>query len=140
MTEFIGESYPGIFMAAFWPLMPLSRGYIHINTTNPFAIPVITPRLLTDSFDQKVAVAVARKSRDAFTSTPFQPYVADAYLDPSDIGPDGTDQQYLDWFKRTSFGASHWIGSTSMMPREWGGVVDPRLRCVSPRDLGLKDY
>lgn len=110
--------------------MPLSRGYVHINTTNPFVSPVITPRLLTDSFDQKVAVAIARKSRDLFTSAPFAEVVANAYADPSSVGPNATDADYLAWYKAESFGASHWIGSTSMLPRELGGVVDPRLRYV----------
>ncbi|KAL5522853.1 hypothetical protein ACEPAG_8871 [Sanghuangporus baumii] len=139
IIEFVGESYPTVFTAVFWPLTPLSRGYIHINTSNPFATPVITPRLLSDSFDQKVAVAVARKSREAFTSAPFQQYVADAYLDPSDVGANATDAQYLDWYRQTAYGASHWIGSTSMLPREWGGVVDPRLRVYGTKYLRVVD-
>lgn len=111
----------------FWPLTPLSRGHVHINSSNPFQDPIITPRFLTDAFDQDVAVAVTRRSRSLFETPSFAPIIADAYYYPP-IGPDGTDAQYLAWFQNTSLGASHWIGSTAMMPRQLGGVVDASLR------------
>ena len=114
--------------------MPLSRGHLHIRDLDPLQHPVITPRLLTDVFDQAVGVAIARRARALFVSPPFAGIVADAYLDPP-IGPDGTDMQYLTWLRNTSFGASHWVGSTAMLPRALGGVVDPRLRWVSPFPL-----
>lgn len=127
MVEFISESYPTVFSAVFWPSVPLSRGHIHINTTDPFVYPIITPRLLTDAFDSQVSVAVARRSRDMYLTDAFAPVVQDAYYDPP-IGANGTDQQYLDWARNTSYGASHWIGSTAMLPQDLGGVVDPELR------------
>jgi hypothetical protein len=85
------------------------------------------PRFLTDPFDQQVAITIARSSRILWTSKPFADVIADAYYDPK-IGPNGTDAEYLDWFKGASGGASHWIGATAMMPRQLGGVVDSRLR------------
>ncbi|CAJ2509874.1 Uu.00g057740.m01.CDS01 [Anthostomella pinea] len=127
VAEFIGESYPTILFAAFWPSMPLSRGHVHINDSYPFSTPVITPRLLTDSFDQEIAVAIARRSRALFASDVFEYVVENAYYDPP-IGPNGTDAEYLEWYKSTAYGASHWIGSTAMMPRDLGGVVDSNLK------------
>lgn len=85
------------------------------------------PRLLTDEFDQAVAIAVARRIRDLFSAPPFKDVVADAYLDPP-IGQNGTDAEYLAWLRKTASGASHWIGTTAMMPRDLGGVVDAQLR------------
>lgn len=119
--------------------MPLSRGHIHINTTNPFSAPIITPRLLSDPFDQAVAIAITRKSRTLFTNDVFSEVVQDAYYDPANIGANGTDEQYLTWFRDTSYGASHWIGSTAMLPRELGGVVDPQLRVYGTRGLRVVD-
>lgn len=127
VAEFIAETYPTVFNGIFWPVMPLSRGHVHIHSADPFEFPVIMPRLLTDPFDQQVALAIARASRELWTSKPFAGYVEDAYYDPK-IGPNGTDAEYLAWLKRTSGGASHWIGTTAMMPRQLGGVVDSRLR------------
>ncbi|KAI1856911.1 uncharacterized protein JN550_013581 [Neoarthrinium moseri] len=136
--EFVAESYPTILFAAFWPSMPLSRGHIHINASDPFSDPIITPRLLTDSFDQAVGVALAKRSRDLFSSMPFAEVVQDSYYDPH-IGVNGTDEEYLAWYKSTTFGASHWIGSTAMMKREWGGVVDAKLRVYGVRGLRVVD-
>ena len=130
VAEFIAESFPTVFSAVFWPSVPLSRGYIHISSADPFQNPMITPRLLTDKFDQDIAVAMTRRSREVFSSPPFADVVANAYYDPP-IAATGTDVEYLAWYKNTSFGASHWIGTTAMMPRALGGVVNPKLQYAS---------
>lgn len=127
VVEFISESYPTVLSAIFWPLMPLSRGHIHINSSDLFDDPIITPRFLTDQFDRDVAVAVSRRSTTLFASAPFEEIVADPYYDPP-IGPNATDTEWLAWYKNTSFGASHWFGSTAMLPRDLGGVVDSNLQ------------
>jgi len=107
--------------------MPLSRGHVHINSSDPLNYPIITPRLLEDSFDAAVAVSIARASRAVFSSAPFKHVISDPYFDPP-IGPNGTDVEYLAWYRKTAFGASHWLGATAMMPRDLGGVVDHQLR------------
>ena len=130
VAEFVGESYPTVLTAVFWPLTPLSRGHVHIKSSDPFQDPIIVPRFLSDVFDQDVAVAVSRLSRKLFQTAPLSNVVANAFYDPSTIGTNGTDAQYLAWYKSTSYGASHWIGSTSMMPQKYGGVVSPKLQYV----------
>jgi len=110
-------------------MMPLSRGHVHINSSNPLDHPIITPRLLEDPFDAAVAVSIARASRAVFSSAPFKKVIADPYYDPP-IGPNGTDAEYLAWYRKTAFGASHWVGATAMMRRDLGGVVDHELRYV----------
>jgi choline dehydrogenase len=128
VAEFIGESYPTVLSAIFWPLMPLSRGHIHIASSDPFQHPIITPRFLTDAFDRDVAVTISRRSQTLFASAPpLAEIVADPYYDPP-IGANGTDAQWAAWYESTASGASHWVGSTAMLPRDLGGVVDPRLR------------
>lgn len=110
--------------------MPLSRGHVHIRSSDPFAEQTIVPRFLTDKFDQDVAVAMARHAGVLFASAPFQAAVADAYYDPA-LAPDAADAAYLAWYRANSYGASHWMGSTAMLPRSMGGVVDAKLRYVS---------
>ncbi|KAG5923699.1 hypothetical protein E4U53_003532 [Claviceps sorghi] len=139
VAEFIAESDPSVLSAPFWPLMPLSRGHIHISSANPFDYPVITPRFLTDMFDQQVAIAVARRSRELWNSAPLADLVADAYYVPPTIGPNGSDADYLKWLQNSSGGAGHWLGATAMMPRELGGVVDARLRVYGTKNLRIVD-
>ncbi|KAK9415566.1 putative Glucose oxidase [Seiridium unicorne] len=139
VAEFIAEFYPTVLFAAFWPSQPLSRGHIHINTSSPFSFPIITPRLLSDSFDQAIAVSMARKSRVLFTNDAFEDVVQDPFYDPQNIGINGTDEEYLGWYEKTAYGASHWIGSTAMIPQELGGVVSPTLQVFGTRSLRIVD-
>ena len=139
VAEFVGESYPSVFTAVFWPLTPLSRGWIHITSSDPFTLPQIVPRLLSDDFDLKVAVAVARKSRELFQSSPFSEYVSDAFADTSSLGANATDYEYASWLKSTSYVASHWIVSTSMLPEASGGVVSPELKVYGTKNLRVVD-
>lgn len=138
VAEFIGESYPAVLTAIFWPLLPLSRGYVHINTSDPRAQPLIVPRFLTDEFDCQVAVAMVRRARATLASEVFNEIVANPYLDPP-ISENSTDSEYLAWLRASSYGASHWIGSSAMMAREFGGVVDPGLRVYGTRNMYLVD-
>ena len=127
IAEFLADSGGKSLYAAFWPLQPLSRGHVHIKSSDPLEYPIITPRLLEDPFDAAVAISIARASRAVFTSPPFRDVVADAYYNPT-IGPNGTDEEYLTWYRSQMIGASHWIGATAMMPKHLGGVVDHGLR------------
>ncbi|KAK7712225.1 hypothetical protein SLS63_012463 [Diaporthe eres] len=138
VAEFIGESYPTVLSAIFWPLVPLSRGHVHINSSNAFNNPIITPRFLSDAFDRDVAVTISRRSRTLFASEPFSEVVADPFYDPP-IGPNGTDSEWLAWYKSTGAGASHWVGSTAMLPRDLGGVVDFKLQVYGTKNLRVVD-
>ncbi|KAM3562568.1 hypothetical protein ARSEF4850_002704 [Beauveria asiatica] len=138
VAEVVAESKPTALNAPFWPLMPLSRGHIHIASSDPFQNAIITPRFLTDTFDQVVGVAVARRIRNLFSNKAFHGVVENAYQYPP-LGVNATDSEYLDWFKDTASGASHWIGSTAMLPRALGGVVDSRLRVYGTRNIHVVD-
>ncbi|KAJ4158368.1 uncharacterized protein LMH87_008897 [Akanthomyces muscarius] len=138
VAEVVAESYPTSLNAPFWPLMPLSRGHIHIASPDPFQYAIITPRFLTDVFDQGVGVAVARRIRNVFSNKAFDGVVENAYQSPP-IGPNATDSEYLKWYRETAAGASHWLGATAMLPRALGGVVDPRLRVYGTKNLHIVD-
>ncbi|KAK4448854.1 alcohol oxidase [Podospora aff. communis PSN243] len=139
VAEFLSDTATVILLTAFWPLLPLSRGNIHINTSTPFfSHPIITPRFLHDPFDASVAVSLARASRTVFSSSPFLGIVADAYFGTA-VGSNGTDEEHLAWYKSQVIGASHWLGSTSMMPRRLGGVVDSKLRVYGTKNLHVVD-
>ncbi|KAM7189607.1 GMC oxidoreductase [Rhypophila sp. PSN 637] len=138
IAEFLSDSSTGILLTAFWPLVPLSRGHVHINTSDPFCSPIITPRFLQDPFDISIAISVARAAHSVLSSAPFEGIVADPYLGFS-AGPNATDADYLAWYKATMIGASHWLGSTAMLLRRLGGVVDSKLRVYGTKSLYVVD-
>ncbi|KAK4212696.1 glucose oxidase [Rhypophila decipiens] len=138
IAEFLSDSITATLLTAFWPLVPLSRGHLHINTSDPFSHPIITPRFLQDSFDISVAISVARAAHSVLSSAPFEGIVADPYLGFA-AGPNATDADYLSWYKATMIGASHWLGSTAMLPRRLGGVVDSKLRVYGTKSLYVVD-
>ncbi|KAH8898782.1 GMC oxidoreductase [Thozetella sp. PMI_491] len=138
VAELLADSASSVVYLAFWPSMPLSRGHVHINSSDPLQPPIITPRLLVDTFDQDVAIAITRRSQEVFAAAPFADVVAVPYLEPS-FGPNGTDAEFLAWYRNTTGPADHWIGSTAMMPRHLGGVVDPELRVYGTKNLRVID-
>lgn len=138
IAEVVAESYATSLNTPFWPLMPLSRGHIHIASSDPFQTAIITPRFLTDTFDQQVGVATARRLRNLFSNKAFEDIVENAYQYPP-LGPNATDAEYLGWLQETVLGASHWIGATAMLPRALGGVVDARLRVYGTKNLRVVD-
>ncbi|KAJ7799765.1 hypothetical protein B0H14DRAFT_3885948 [Mycena olivaceomarginata] len=71
-----------------WPLTPLSRGHIHIHTSDPFASPRITPRFLSDDFDVETG-----------------PIISEVVIDA--VPANATDNDWAKWYRDTSFGASH---------------------------------
>lgn len=62
------------------------------------------------------------------TAPAFANIVTNAYYDLATLNGASTDDEWFAWYKETSYGASHWMGSTAMLPRELGGVVDSELR------------
>ncbi|KAH8925577.1 GMC oxidoreductase [Atractiella rhizophila] len=142
IAEIVGEAYPGgLAYPIFWPLMPYSRGHVHANSTDPFDNPIIVPRFLTDYFDQLIAVTVSIKSRALFKTSAFQPLISQLYVDGLGVSQadDNNYEAWLEWYKSTSYGASHWIGSTSMLPQSSGGVVNPKLQVYGTKNLRIVD-
>ncbi|KAJ7113667.1 hypothetical protein C8R43DRAFT_1138514 [Mycena crocata] len=137
ITELVSESYPAVMTSIFWPLTPLSRGYIHINSSDPFATPRITPRFLRDDFDVKVAVKISKKARSIYRASPFAPIISEVVIDA--VAANATDAEWAAWYASTSFGASHWVGSSSMRPRASGGVVSPTLEVYGTTGLRVVD-
>ncbi|TRM56924.1 hypothetical protein BD626DRAFT_516853 [Schizophyllum amplum] len=136
VAEVVGESYPGVMTTVFWPLLPFSRGYIHINSSDLFAPVAITPRLLSDDFDLSVAVTIAKKARSMFTIAPFSSVISDPYVD---LPEDASDDDWAAWYKETAYAASHWLGSSSMLPRALGGVVNNKLQVYGTKNLRVVD-
>ncbi|TGO15329.1 hypothetical protein BTUL_0041g00130 [Botrytis tulipae] len=115
---------------------PLSRGSIHITTDNPYVPPDIDPRYCSNPLDLQILTDALMFNNKIVNTTsmkllqprPYYPFLANAT--PETLVP------AIKSGLRTEF---HGSGSTSMMPREMGGVVDPDLRVYGTKNLRIAD-
>lgn len=67
----IGLGPTPLLVAAFWLLMPFSRGSVHINSNESGTYPSIDPNFFLVDYDLQVQVAIAKWTRKLFTTEPF---------------------------------------------------------------------
>ncbi|KAI0030331.1 alcohol oxidase [Vararia minispora EC-137] len=101
---------------------PFSRGTIHAASSNPLVNPEINPHYFQEKFDEEC-------------------YVEQIKFMPREVnpGPDITDDNLIPWLRKSMGSMFHVIGSTAMLPREKGGVVDSQLRVYGTRNLRVVD-
>jgi len=115
---------------------PFSRGYVHINTTNPTASPVIDPRYLSNTFDLSTLAKATGFIRKIVQTEPLTSAIAE-YLAPP-LSP-GTDSNLEGFVRKQLAPGLHLIGTASMAPEAWGGVVNPRLQVYGTANVRVAD-
>lgn len=68
------DDIPAITCAA-WQHRPESRGFVHIQSADPFAAPLIQSNYLAEEIDRRVFVAAIKLSRRLLAAEPLKPYV-----------------------------------------------------------------
>ncbi|KAF5364586.1 hypothetical protein D9758_005613 [Tetrapyrgos nigripes] len=126
---------------------PTSRGSVSINTTDPFAPPLIDPNYLATEFDL-ITMRIAVKSAFRFLSAPvWQGYVGEpagtlAGIDVTQYAHLGEElnpllDEYIRNFTSTS---AHPTGTAAMTSKNATfGVVDPDLRVKGVHGLRIVD-
>lgn len=131
-STFSGSIYNPIAM-----LKPLSRGSITINSTDPFADPVIDFGTYMHSGDLAVAVATVKRNREWFKT----PAMQEIGLQEVTPGPQYTSDTAIaaQLRKITLSSWQHPSGTLGMLPRKLGGVVDSQLRVYGVKQLRVVD-
>ncbi|KAJ4344039.1 hypothetical protein N0V95_006417 [Ascochyta clinopodiicola] len=116
---------------------PSSRGEVTMNSSEPFAPPVINPNYLTTDFDQYAAV---QAMKDAFTvvgNKAFEGYIGAPYGPLANLT---SDEDYLHYIRQHAVTINHGTGTAKMAPydADWG-VVDPDLRLKGASGLRIVD-
>ncbi|RDB27735.1 L-sorbose 1-dehydrogenase [Hypsizygus marmoreus] len=128
-----GRSY---FTVVTFLYRPWSSGNVHINTTDPFAAPLIDPRYNEFTFDWEVAARWNQFSRKIMETEPISQFIER----PNQPGANTTSLEDWDDFSREwCISVWHPVGSTSMAPREIGGVLDPKLVVYGTSNLRVVD-
>jgi hypothetical protein len=115
---------------------PFSRGTVHVNSTSPFAPPLIDGRYLSNPLDLSVLVSGFLYARKIRATSALQAISAlEVYP-----GASVSNESQIEAFVRGGVDTeNHHAGTASMLPRELGGVVDSKLRVYGVEGLRIVD-
>ncbi len=130
------HKFPGLTIGPC-QLRPLSQGYVHITSADPFAHPAIQPNYLDHETDQQVHLAGMRIARHIIASS----VMADEIIEETKPGADlTTDDELLDYARETGVTLYHPVSTCRMGPDSKNGdVVDSRLRLHGMQGLRVVD-
>ena len=112
----------------------LSRGSVHIRSSNPAEHPIINPNYFAVPFDVKVATAGTAYLRK-IAATPAYSAILGAEITPGNL-----DEDLEAFTTRRGLGSEfHPVGTAAMLPRDEGGVVDPKLKVYGTANVRVVD-
>lgn len=117
-------------------LHPLSRGIVHINTSDPSGQLVIDPRYLSNEYDRQAAIAAAKFNARIASTAPLEDIVEDQYEPHATLQ---TDEDWRRFVIENAGSVYHPTGTCAMLPKEDGGAVDPELKVYGVENLRVVD-
>jgi choline dehydrogenase len=114
---------------------PASRGRVLLASADPLAAPKIQANYLEAERDRELAVRAVRWVRKILNAAPFRHRLA-AEVAPGPAAQ--SDEQILDYVRRTAQSMHHWAGSCRM-GADAGSVVDPTLKVRGLHNLRIAD-
>ncbi|KAJ6458842.1 GMC oxidoreductase-domain-containing protein [Mycena vitilis] len=149
-----------IYAVGYFMTYPMSTGYVHIRSADPFAPLEIDTAVLDMHEDLVVMRWIYKWSRELVRrmlcfrgeyvvghpqfdeGSQAQCGEADGPVEPSapEIEYSEADNEAIDAFHRATAGLGwHCLGTCAMKPRHESGVVDPRLNVYGTRNLKVVD-
>ncbi|THH12964.1 hypothetical protein EW146_g7214 [Bondarzewia mesenterica] len=110
-------------------LHPFGRGSVHINSTDPFASPLIDPKYFANAFDVAVHALGTAWARKWMDTEPISDMIAQLHSPPANM------TEFDGYVRQSVISTFHQVGSTALAPRALGGVVDPELRVYNTTNL-----
>ncbi|KAI0364110.1 GMC oxidoreductase [Pilatotrama ljubarskyi] len=106
-------------------LHPFSRGTIHVASSDPLTQPAVDPQYLAQSADLDILVEAWKFARKVVQTPPFSNLVVTEVAPGNSVSTDAQIREYIRDHVETVW---HTCGSLSMLPKNCGGVVDPKLK------------
>ncbi|KAF5359270.1 hypothetical protein D9756_003070 [Leucocoprinus leucothites] len=119
---------------------PSSRGWIMINTSNPFQQPLIHPGFLESQFDFETMKYAVRSSQRFVAGPAWNDYIIGPFNGTDNTTMAGTDEQLGQYVRMNTGTIWHPVATASMSPvgADWG-VVDPDLTVKGVSGLRIID-
>lgn len=118
------------------PQHPFSRGWIHIQSSDPLAPPEIELNAFGLSIDRRISIAAAKFVRKVSEMLPLRPVIR---ADVLPIKSTSSDAQWLEHIRETIDRPFHPCCTAAMLPHELGGVVSPQLVVYGTSNLRVAD-
>ncbi|KIK62551.1 hypothetical protein GYMLUDRAFT_504628 [Collybiopsis luxurians FD-317 M1] len=119
---------------------PASRGSLTINSTDPFANPVINPGYLTAPFDIAALREVIRIVFQYLSAPIWDGYVLSQFGDFANITATSPDDELDEYLRNNAGSSAHLVGTAAMSAKDADyGVVDPDLRVKRVEGLRVID-
>lgn len=118
---------------------PLSRGSVHITSSNPTVYPAIDPNYLSHPLDLYVIKQATLHLQQVARTGPLSTHLKDngEVFQP---GYYELNEGNVESFVKNSFSSEyHPIGTCAMGPQEKGGVVDEKLKVHGTKNLRVVD-
>lgn len=133
-TELFGKSF---FTFVCGLMHPLSRGTVHIASSNIEDKPDVNPNFLSHEYDVESLVQTLKYARKVARTSPLSDFHVGNEYEP---GLDAeTDDELRMYVRNTTGNIHHPLGTAAMLPREDGGVVDHKLRVYGTKNLRVVD-
>jgi choline dehydrogenase-like flavoprotein len=116
---------------------PLSRGSVHIPSSDPLSKPIINPNYLSNPYDLAAAITAIKRCREIALTPPLRDLWVAEY-EPG-LGNVNTDAEWKDFVLNTTLSIYHPVGTCAMLPKEEGGVVDSKLKVYGTSNLRVVD-
>lgn len=113
---------------------PASRGFVTINSSDPFAAPLIDPRLLSEDIDLYIVRQGIKAGQRFVAAKAWEGYFVRPLVTLT------TDEEIDEYIRQNAVSFFHPVATAAMSARNasWG-VVDPDLRVKGVRGLRVVD-
>lgn len=119
--------------------LPLSRGSVHIRSSDPNEAPVIDPRYLTCGLDMEVLARHVQYLETIAGLKPFQSLLKECGRRHDSNSQLKDLKAAKDYIRESAVSMWHYASTCSMLPREKGGVVDDHLIVYGTSNLRIVD-
>lgn len=129
-------------VAQFWNLLPLSRGSIHITSSNSSVPPAIHPNFFQLPIDMYVEAAIAIRVREFFATPPFSQLVTSEISPAFGVVPQNAtwrDPVWETWIQEAVSSNSHPLSTCAMLSKDLGGVVDTEGKVYGTKNVRVVD-